>query len=45
MRSMDRYCGSPEYQEEIRNKIRGMVEIVKPNSGQIYDEKKSGILF
>ena len=35
---MDRYCGSPEIQEEIRNKIRGMVQTIKPTSGQIYEE-------
>ena len=38
MRSMDRYCGSPEIQEELRNKIRGMVQTIKPTSGHVYDE-------
>ena len=38
MRSIDRYCGSPEIQEELRNKIRGMVQTIKPASGEIYEE-------
>jgi hypothetical protein len=38
MRSIDRYCGSPEIKEELKNKIKGMVQTVKPTSGQIYEE-------